>query len=223
MEMVHLLPNNHNIYAKDNTTVYRHIFEANLGTQYATVIVPFTCAANRRVACLFLKTQFAGPACWYQVIKVIMNLLVNRKWTCNTVFSLQAFLKQHSATYTMLQFCSDHGQQQLPDTRQRFKWVMDNVDCEDSDVRAALYSIRIDYAPNSLSNEFDSPVAFLWPTNLVPKKKKEIIYTAKMFAMNEDEKKTDGGKFPKKQNSTQGRNQDGNLKSGVVKYGNPLC
>ena len=38
---------------------------------------------------------------------------------------------------------------------------MDNVDCEDSDVRVALSSIRMDDAPTGLRNYFEVAVAFL--------------------------------------------------------------
>ena len=80
------------------------------------------------------------------------------------VFSLQAFLNQHCASYNIIQRCAEHVQHQLSDTRQGVKWILGNVDCEESDVQAALYSIRMDYAPDGLRNDFNAAVAFLIPT-----------------------------------------------------------
>ena len=39
--MVHCLPHYHNLYAEDNTEVYRHIFESTLCTLYTETIAPF--------------------------------------------------------------------------------------------------------------------------------------------------------------------------------------
>ena len=65
-EMVQHLPHTHNIYAEKNTTVYIHIVEATLGTQYNPVIAPFNHAGNGRGQYLSLKYQFAVPAYWDQ-------------------------------------------------------------------------------------------------------------------------------------------------------------
>ena len=79
LDMVHRLPHSRNLYAEENTAVYRHIVEATLGTQYSATIVPIKCAENLRGAYLSLKYQFAGPACWDQEIKDTMNFLVTPK------------------------------------------------------------------------------------------------------------------------------------------------
>ena len=148
------LPHTQNIYTDNNTTVYRHIFEATLGTQYAATISPFKCARNWRGACLHLKHYSVEPACWGQDIKYTMKFLVNRKCTGNTGLSLYAFLKQYCALYTMHQCWYEHVQHQLPDTRQMAKFILDNVDYKDSDVQAKISSIRIDDVPYGLINYF---------------------------------------------------------------------
>ena len=70
--------------------------------------------------------------------------------------------------------------------RQIFKWILDNVDCEDADVRAALSSIRMDDSPTGLRNDSEAAVAFLFPTDLVPNKRKDKRYVAEISATTED-------------------------------------
>ena len=108
--MVQRLPHYQNIYAEDNVTVYRQIFEATLGTQYAATIVTFKRDMNSRGEHLDLKDQSTGPACWDQEIKYTMELLVNRKWTGNTGLSLQELLNQNHASHTMIKRCAEHVQ-----------------------------------------------------------------------------------------------------------------
>ena len=52
----------------------------------------------------------------------------------------------------------------------RVKWILDNVYCEDSDVRASLSSISMDDAQNGTINDFEAVLSFLFPTDPVPKK-----------------------------------------------------
>ena len=90
----------------------------------------------------------------------------------------------------------------MPDTRQRVKFILDNIDCEDSDVWAALSSIRMDDAPDDLMNDSKAAVAFLLPTEPVPKKerKEKKLSVAEISATTADESKNGRGNFQRKQN-----------------------
>ena len=70
----------------------------------------------------------------------------------------------------MLQRCSENVQHQLPNTRQRVKYIFDIIDCEDSGVQAALSSIRINDVPDGHRNQFEAAAALLLPTDMVPNK-----------------------------------------------------
>ena len=48
---------------------------------------------------------------------------------------------------------------------------MDNIQAEDSTVKAALSSVRLDDTPGGMRNNFEAAVAFLLPTDPVEKKK----------------------------------------------------
>ena len=95
LKMVHRLPYNQNVYAEGNTIGYSKIVEATLHMQYVATIAPFKRSRNGRGSYLALKYHFVGLYHWYQDIKDPMKLLVNRKWTGKTGFSLQAFLSHH--------------------------------------------------------------------------------------------------------------------------------
>ena len=84
---------------------------------------------------------------------------------------LQAFLNQHLSSYTMIQRCPENVQHQFPDTRQIVKWILNNVDCEDSDIRAEITSIRTDDAPDGLRNYLKAALALLLLIDPVPNKR----------------------------------------------------
>ena len=67
----------------------------------------------------------------------------------------------------MVQRYTENVQHQLPDTRQRVKEILDNVDSEDYDVQVALSSISMDDAPNVLRNDVGAAVTLLLPFNPV--------------------------------------------------------
>ena len=98
----------------------------------------------------------------------------------------------------MLQRCSDNVQHQLPDKIQRVKWIMHNIDSEESDVQGALYSIRMDGKTTGLRNDSEAAVAFILPTDLVPKKRKEKRSVSGISPAKAYENKIGGVNFPRK-------------------------
>ena len=118
-----------------------------------------------------LKEQFARPAVWDKKKTSAMEFLQSRKFTGTTNLSLEAFLGLHRSSYIMLQRCADHVNCQLPNERSRVQFLLDNIQVEDSTVKAALSSIRMDDTPNGMRNNFEMAVTFLLPTDPVDKKK----------------------------------------------------
>ena len=88
------------------------------------------------------------------------------------------------------------------------------MECKDSDVQSALSSTRMDDETTGLRNDFEAAVAFLLPTDTVPKKRKEKRTVSEIYATISYE-----NKIQRKQNMTQIGKQGGNLKSGVRKTG----
>ena len=150
--------------------VLADISEAKLGTQYTTSISAFKRTKNGRAAYFALKTQHAGPARWDQEIRTQNDFLLNRKWNGNSnQFTLEKFLSQHRAAYTMLEQCAENVTFQLPNERTRVKYLLDNIECKNPEVEAALASIRLDDNVGGLRVSFERAVAFLLPTDPIKK------------------------------------------------------
>ena len=72
------------------------------------------------------------------------------------------------------------------------KWILDKIYHEDSDVQAELSSIGMDDVPCGLRKDFEGAVAFLFTTDLVPKKRKEKRSVEEISATIAKENKTCG-------------------------------
>ena len=56
---------------------------------------------------------------------------------------------------------------------QRVKWILDNADHDNYDIRAEFSSIKMNESPNGLRNDSEAVVAFLLLIDPVPKKIKD--------------------------------------------------
>jgi hypothetical protein len=100
-----------------------------------------------------------------------MEFLQSRKFTGTSNITLEAFLGQHRSTYVTLERCAENINCQLPDERSRVQFLLDNIQADNSNVKAALSSIRLDDTANGMRNNFEAAVSFLLPTDPVEKKK----------------------------------------------------
>ncbi len=100
-----------------------------------------------------------------------MEFLQSRKFTGTSNTILEAFLGQHRLTYITLERCTGHINCQLPDERSHVQFLLDNIQAEDSNVKAALLSICLDDTANGMRNNFKAAVSFLLLTDPVDKKR----------------------------------------------------
>ena len=142
-EMVQRMPHSHPLYRPDNATGYAQLVTATLGTQYASTIAPFKRTKDGRAALFALKAQFAGAAHWDREVKTMTDFINNLRWTGTTAFTLHALLAKHRASYHTLQRCAEHVQVELPNERSRVGYLLENIDCNDRDVTAALSHIYL--------------------------------------------------------------------------------
>ena len=173
-EMIARLSHTHGLFRDDNASVFDDVELATRGTKFAPTIAPFKRRKDGRAAFLALKQQHAGPATWDKEVKNCQNFLLNQKWTGGTSFSLERFLSQHRAAYVSLQRCAENIQVEVPNERTRVKYLIDNIQCSDSDVKAALAAIKLDDNPTGMRNDFEAAAAFLLPVDPVknnPKKR----------------------------------------------------
>ena len=206
-EMVARYSHNHPLFSMDSASVYDDIEEATRGSKYQNTVSTFKRTKDGRGAYLALKEQYTGPAIWDRKKADAMEFLQSRKFTGTSNITLEAFLGQHRSTYVTLERCAENINCQLPDERSRVQFLLDNIQAEDSNVKAALSSIRLDDTPNGMRNNFEAAVAFLLPTDPVEKKKsKSKRPIAEVSA-------ADGEENPAKK--TIGTHKPGRGKSGV--------
>eukprot|EP00956_Cyclotella_meneghiniana_P044140 scaffold303339_cov89-Cyclotella_meneghiniana.AAC.1 len=172
-EMIARLSHTHGLFRDDNASVFDDIEVATRGTKFAPTIAPFKRTRNGRGAFLALKKQHAGAAMWDKEVRECQDFLLNRKWTGGTNLTLDRFLSQHRAAYVSLQRCAENVQAEVPNERTRVKYLIDNIQSSDSDVKAALAAIKLDDNPTGMRNDFEAAVAFLLPVDPVKNKQKK--------------------------------------------------
>ena len=168
--MIARFSHNHPLFRDDNAAVYDDIEAATRGTKFAASIITYKRTKNGRSAFAALKAAFAGRAMYDADKKVHQDFLLNRKWTGTANFTLEKFLNQHRAAYSGLERCAENVATQLPDERTRVQYIMDNIQCNDAGVKAAIESIRVDDTPTGLRNNFEAAVVHLQPCCPVGKK-----------------------------------------------------
>ena len=72
-----------------------------------------------------------------------------------------------------LEQCRVHVKCVVPDERARVGYLLENIENNDADLRAAVASIKMDDKPTGLRENFEKAVAILLPTDPVVKKKKK--------------------------------------------------
>jgi hypothetical protein len=108
------------------------------------------------VAFLSLVAQYAGEDKWRAMIKTAEELLHNRKWKGQTSYSLENFVSQHRNAYVTLSQCQPHVQYQLPNKNTHVTHLLDNIECHDPPLQAAMTLIHNDNNPNGKMNDFEA-------------------------------------------------------------------
>ena len=173
-ELIARLAHNHPLFRDDNQKVFHLLEEATRNTSYSATIKPFSRTKNGRDAYLALISQHAGQDKWEKELRNQENFMKTRVWKGNNNFSLEKFIEQHRAAYISMQQCAEHVPYQLPNENTRVRYLMDNIQCLDAELQAALAAIRLDtIGPVAMRNNFELAVTFLLPTDPVSRRRKE--------------------------------------------------
>lgn len=172
-ELISRLNHTSPLLKTDNNKLYHLLEEATRNTIYASTISPHSKTMNGRAAYLALISQHAGKDKWEKDITEQEDFLHNRKWKGDTNFTMAAFIKHHRASYNMLEKAADHIEYQLPNERTRVKYLIDNIQCNNPKVEAALANINGDDTPTGKRNNFEAAAAYLLPTCPVATKRRK--------------------------------------------------
>ena len=170
-ELINLATHDHPLFRDDNAEVYYALEEATRGTQYAASLKPFQRGKQGRAALFAIKNQYAGEDKWEVERKRQEDLMHNRIWKGQSNFSLERFVSQHRNAYVMLQQCAEHLDYQLPNERTRVTYLLDNIQCSDATLQAAIAAVRQDKGEDGMMNAFETAVAYLLPADPVAKKR----------------------------------------------------
>ena len=148
------------LFKSDNAMFYSLLEEATIGTVYSSTVKPHARGKNGRAAWLSMVSSHAGQDKWEQMQKDKMKFIMNTKWNGRT-YSLEKFTGIHRTAYVQLEEASSHVNFQLPTEHTRVGYLIDNIQNNDPDLRAALASIRIN--TNNMREDFEAAVTFLLP------------------------------------------------------------
>ena len=170
-ELIARASHTHALFREDNQAVYYQLEEATRSTPYAASIKPYQRARNGRSAWLALSSQYAGNDKWEAEIKKHEQFLHTRQWKGQSNFSLERFIAQHRNAYVSMQAAAEHVTYQLPNEHSRVGYVLDNIQCNDAGLQAAMASVKTDTTPNGLRNNFEAMASHLLPYDPVQKKR----------------------------------------------------
>lgn len=169
-ELVACATHAHPLCCEVNAEVYCALEEATCSTQHAALLKPFQRGKDSRAALFAIKNENAGEDKWETERKRQEDVMHNRMWKGQSNFTLERFIGQHRNAYVMLQQCAEHIAYQLPNERTRVTCLLDNTQCADVTLQAAIAAVRQDKGPHGMMNDFESAVAYLLPSDPVAKK-----------------------------------------------------
>ena len=170
-ELIARASHDHPLYRDDNDKLFGLLEEATRSTNFAASIKPFERTKDGRGAWLALIAQYAGQDKWEAEVRKQEQFMHNRKWKGQSNYLLESFCAQHRNAYVSMQACAEHIEYQLPNDHSRVGFVLNNIECSDAGLQAAMASVRTDNGPNGMRNNFEDTVAHLVPYDPVAKKR----------------------------------------------------
>ena len=167
-EMMKRMSHDDPLFKTDNGSVYSMLEEATRSTIYANTIKPFSRSKDGRKAWLAMVSSHIGDDKWEQLQKDKMKFLINTTWNGKT-YSLEKFTGAHRSAYVQLQEAKQHVNFQLPTGHTRVQYLLDNIQNNDPDLRAALGNIRLNV--NNMRDDFEKSVTYLLPVDPYSKNK----------------------------------------------------
>ena len=142
--------------------MFTMIEEAARSTHYSNTIQPFKTRKNGRGAWSALISSHVGEDKWEAIQKKNRTWLMSTKWMGKS-YSLEVFCSQHRAKHSQLEEAALHVQFQVPDERTRVGYLIDNIEHQNADLRAAIAQVRTN--SSGTRNDFEKSVSILLPVD----------------------------------------------------------
>jgi hypothetical protein len=94
--------------------------------------------------------------------------MINRLWKGNNNWLLEKFVQMHRNAYLQMQRCAEHVPFQLPNERTRVTHLLNNMQCNDASLQAAMALVKADEHGRMV--DFESAASYLIPYDPVAKK-----------------------------------------------------
>ena len=166
-ELNERLSHDHPVFRADNQLVYKHLEEATRTSIAAATVKQYSVSRDRRAAWKAVMSAHCNKADWEHEATKISIKLQSFKWKGNGPKSLTAHCNEHREMNEALKQCAEHFLYQLPNERTTVTQLLASIQTTNSDVAAALSTIKHDDHPNGrgMRNNFDAAVAFLIPND----------------------------------------------------------
>lgn len=189
------------LFKLDNAKLFKMLEEATRGTKYSATIAPFKRNQNGRGAYMALRAQHAGAAHWDATAKTDQDFLMGTVFTGGGHVSLEDYLSGMREHHVSIELCSQHVTVALPTPHSMVGYMIDNIQCSDPNVKAALAAIKLDNGANGMRNDFERAAAFLLPTDPNKQKggkRKRGIAQLSSTTAHQDDQKNKGGNRKKR-------------------------
>ena len=159
-EMINRLDHVNPLFKTDNAMIYSMLEIATRTSVYANTIKPFSRTKDGRKAWKAMVASHVGDDKWENLQREKLRFLMNTIWNGRS-YSLEKFLGQHRSAFVQLEEAAMHVNIQLPTSHTRVGYLLDNIQNNDPDLRAALSNIRINV--DNMRDNFEKACAFLLP------------------------------------------------------------
>ena len=161
-DLIHRTSHTHPLYKQDNASVFTMIEEAARGTHFSNTIQPFKNRKDGRGAWLALLLSHVGGDKWESITKLNSAWLMSTKWN-GKQYSLELYCSHHRSKHSQLVEAAQHVPFQVPDEHTRVGYLLDNIEHQDADLRAAIAQIRTN--AQGTRDDFEQSVAILLPVD----------------------------------------------------------
>ena len=152
----------HPLFKPDNQKVYKLLSECTLGTQYASTVTTFARRKDGRAAYLALVTSHIGNDKWEKKVERMTAQIMNLKWNGRT-YLLEKFCNKHRTAHAALDEARAHVDMHDFNETSKVKYLIDNIENSDADLKAAVGMIRADH--NGLKSDFEGAIRLLLPVD----------------------------------------------------------
>lgn len=196
-EMEARVSHTHPLSKLDNANLFKMLEKATRGTKYSATVAPFKKNQDGRGAYMALRAQHAGAAHWDATAKIDQDFLMSTTFTGGGQVSLEDYLSGMRQHYVSLELCSQNVTVALPTQHSLVGYMIENIQCNDPNVKAAIAAIKLDTGANGMRTDFERAAAFLLPTDPNKQKggkRKRGIAQLSSTTAQDDQKNKGGGK-----------------------------